>query len=58
MDFFEEVIGASGPNERLWMGIVNHEILINGSDEIGLGVKNTAPDSVRGQVAEKTFHHV
>ena len=44
--------------ERLWIGMVNCEILINGTDEIRLGVKNTAPDSVGGQIAEKMFHPI
>ena len=37
---------------------MNLEILINGRNEIGFGMKYTAPDSVCRQVSEEAFHHV
>ena len=46
------------PDQGFWIGVVNGQILLNGRDAIGFGVKDTAPDSVGGQVAEEAFHHV
>ena len=37
---------------------MNCQILIDGSNEVRLGVKNATPNSVRGQVAKEAFHHV
>lgn len=50
----------SGQNQRFWFWvcIVSCKILLDDRDAIGLGVKQSAPDAIGGQVPEEAFHHV
>ena len=56
--FFQDVGGASGPDERFRTFVVAVDVGADGHNETSQVAEDAAAEPVVSQVAKETFHHV
>jgi len=57
-DFFQDFIGALGPDERLGILIVEANAVLDGGDEFSHAFKDTSSSAFAGNLAKPAFHQI
>ena len=55
LDAGEDVIGGLGPAERLWIGLGDVDVGVDGCFEFGNRTEHAAPESARCEKREEAF---
>ena len=55
-DAGEDLIGALGPDKRLWIGLMGLDELLNGRFELGDAAERAATDLLHRELGEPAFH--
>ena len=58
LDFFENIGGFGGPDERFWAVVVAIDVVVDGGDEFVDAAENAAANALDGEVAKEAFDHV
>ena len=57
-DFFEDFVGGFGPDERLWIGIVVVQVVMDSALKFGDALEGAAADAVSRDLGEEALNHV